>query len=275
MFAAQHAKPGLGPAERRSSTRTTDVVRVLWSPRQVFLAVEDVPRYGWALVILLTCVALIGYAQVETGLVDRAVAARVQAQIQAMDLAQKDVIERSVLREQIESIHQAGEFERVIRRIGALIAMPAQLLIGALIVSALLYGVVALTGRKPEWHTLFTVTVFSSSVIVLGLLVRLGMVLHFESLEVDTSLMPLVTVIADSTSGNPQALAALGGLLSAIDPFVLWFWWLIVVGCRATSQLAGWRAWLTCGGFWMFGAVIKVILFVASAGAATMGGGGL
>jgi hypothetical protein len=272
MLAAQETKPALGSVQKPAAARVSDVMRVLWSPRQVFATVEDVPRYGWALVILLTCVALIGAAQVETGLVDRMVDEHVQAQIQAVDLAQKDVIERSVLREQIADIVEAGEFERVMRRIGVLVAMPARLLAGALLVAAMLYGVVALTGRKPEWHTLLTITVYASSAVVLGLLVRLGLILHFQTLNVDTSLMPLVLLVADQPGMNPQGLAAIGGLLSAVDFFELWFWWLVVVGCRATSQLVGWRAWLTCGLVWLACAAMNMMAFVASAQAVSAGG---
>ncbi len=248
--------------------RPADVLRVLWAPRAVFNRVEDVPRYGWPLVILLTCVALIGYAQVETGLVDRAVDQRVQVRIRAVDVAQQDVVERSVLRDQIADIIEAGEFERVLRRIGVLAAMPARLLAAALLVAALLYGIVALTGRKPEWHTLLTITVLASSTLVLGLVVRLGLMLHFQSLEVDTSLLPLAALAAGRPDINPQSLAALGGLLSAMDPFELWFWWLVMAGCRATSQLTGWRVWLACGGSWLVIAVGRALVFAASAGAA-------
>ena len=272
MFAAQQSKPLLESDHSRRVARVSDVARVLWSPHQVFRVVEDVPRYGWALVILLACVALIGYAQVQTGLVDRLVDEHVQAQIQAVDLAQKDVIERSVLREQIDDIIEAGEFERVVRRIAVLLAMPARLFAGALLVAALLYGVVALTGRKPEWHSLLTITVYASSAIVLGLFVRLGLILYFQTLAVETSLMPLALFAADNASVPPQALAALAGILSAVDPFELWFWWLVIAGCRATSQLAGWRVWVTCILAWLVGAIIKALVFVASTQAVQPGG---
>jgi hypothetical protein len=45
----------------------------LLTPRQVFARIEDVPAWRWSLLILLTTVTLIGYATVETGLIDRAI----------------------------------------------------------------------------------------------------------------------------------------------------------------------------------------------------------
>ena len=53
----------------RATVGVLDMPLALLSPRRVFAKVEDVPAYGWSLVVLLAAVTLLGYAKVETGLV--------------------------------------------------------------------------------------------------------------------------------------------------------------------------------------------------------------
>ena len=48
----------------------------LWvysAPARLFRRVEDTGAYGWTLAVLLLLVTLIGYAQIQTGLIDRVV----------------------------------------------------------------------------------------------------------------------------------------------------------------------------------------------------------
>ena len=47
-----------------------------------------------------------------------------------------------------------GEFKRLLTRIQVVVAEPMRVLATILLISAVFYGAVALTGRKPEWHTL-------------------------------------------------------------------------------------------------------------------------
>jgi hypothetical protein len=126
-----------------------------------------------------------------------------------------------------------------------------------------LYGVVALTGRKPEWHTLLTVCVLAASADALRALIQFGLVLHFRTLAVDTSLAPLATLWQTGPTQAGRQFAVLAGLLGAVDPFRIWFWLLIGVGLSATLQLRGWRTWTLCILFWLIAAGVRTALQVS------------
>jgi len=241
-----------------------DIPLTLLAPRRLFTRVEDVAVWRWPLLILLTAVALIGYATVQTGLIDREVERRVRERIDQIDSQQHDVVELSALREMYEKERKRGEFQRLLTRMRIVVAEPAKVLAWVLLIAALLYGVVALTGRKPEWHTLLTICVFAAFIDVLRLLMTLGLMLRYATLEVDTSLALLTPLIADPDEAAPAALAALSGMLSALDPFRIWFWLAVVIGLSATCQLRGWRAWLTCSLCWLTAAGARCALAVAA-----------
>jgi hypothetical protein len=243
---------------------------VLLAPRRLFARVEDVAAWGWPLVLLLTFVTLIGYATVETGLIDREVQQRVQERIKQIDAVQRDVVERSALRELYERERKKGVFENLLTRIQVVVAEPAKALAAVLLVAAVLYGVVAVTGRKPEWHTLLTVCVYAGFIDALRLLTTLVLMLRYETLEVYTSLAPLTRHLVDLDAAEPALAATVWGLLSAVDPFRIWFWLVVLVGLSATAQLRGWRAWLTCGLCWLIAASGRTGLAVASV--ANLGG---
>jgi hypothetical protein len=252
-----------------------DIPLVLTAPRRLFARVEDVAAWGWPLVILLTAVTLIGYATVQTGLIDREVDRRVHASIAQLESEQRDVVERSALREMYEQEYQLGEFTKLLTRIQVIVAEPGKALAAALLVAAVLYGVVALTGRKPEWHTLLTICVFAGFVDVLRLLVTLVLMVRFEMLEVDTSLALLARSMVDAAGGSATTVTVVSSLSSALDPFRIWYWLVIIGGLTATAQLPGWRAWVTCVLSWLVAAGARCGLAAAtmqSVGGATNGG---
>ncbi len=241
-----------------------DIPLALAAPRRFFARVEDVPRYGWPLLILLTAVTLIGYAIVETGLIDRQVNQRTVERIAALEQAQLDVVERSALREMYEKQYKRGEFDRLMSRLQVVISEPLRILATVMVIAAVLYGAVALTGRKPEWHTLMNICVFAAFVELARLLFQFGMMVHFQTLDVETSLAMLLRPVLGAEGTDPRALAAAWGLLTALDPFRIWFWLTIVAGLTVTSQLPGWRAWALCGGCWLVGAVVRAGLLTAA-----------
>ena len=62
-----------------------DIPLVLLAPRRLFARVEDVTVYGLPLIVLLALVTLVGYATLETGLIDREVDREVNAEIARID----------------------------------------------------------------------------------------------------------------------------------------------------------------------------------------------
>ncbi|MBU0616480.1 MAG: YIP1 family protein, partial [Planctomycetes bacterium] len=232
--------------------------------------VEDVAAWGWPLLLLVTAVALIGYATVQTGLIDRQVDRQVGKRIEQIDKVQRDVVERSALRELYDNEYKKGAFEKLLRRIQVVVAEPVKALAAALLVAAVLYGVVALTGRKPEWHTLLTICVYAGFIDALRLLTELVLLLRYATLEVYTSPVPLIRYLVDADAAEPALAATVWGLLAAADPFRIWFWVVVIVGLSVTAQLRGWRAWLVCALCWLIAAAVRTGLVVASA--ASVGG---
>jgi len=250
----------------RVATRRTVGIRhiplVFLAPGRLFSRVEDVPAWGWPLLVLLTIVTLSGWAMIETGLIDRQVDMAVRANIARIDSMQRDVVERSELRERYEAEYKMGEFRKLLKRMQVVVAEPLKALAVTLLGAAVLYGVVALSGRKAEWHTLLTVFVFAGFVDLLRVLIRLGLMLRFATLEIDTSLAPVVALIRPGQEMDPMQVAAISGVLTGLDPFRIWYWLVVIVGLATTSQLRGWRAWLVCGFCWLVGAAARCGLTV-------------
>lgn len=257
---AQSGRPAVG---------LWQVPLALANPRRILSRVEDVPLYGWSLVVLLLAVTAVGYLTIETGLIDREVERSIQGQIAQLEQEKFDVVERSTLIRMMGELEKTGEFMKMMSRVQAVVLGPVATLATILLIPSMLYGLVALTGKKPEWHTLLTICVFASFVDVLGSIARLGFMLRFHTLYVDTSLGLLVRTMDSQPGVNAQAYAAFEGLLTGIDPFRIWFWLVIVVGLNATSQLRGWRAWLPCTMFWLLAALMRAGVAAAAVGAAT------
>ena len=249
---------------RRPVVGALDIPLALLAPRRMFARVEDVPAYGWPLVVLLVAVTAVGYATIETGLIDLEVERRVQQGIAALEAEQLDVVERSALSKMIEERREAGEFLRLMKRVQVVVANPVAALATILSLSAVFYAVVALTGRKPEWHTLLTICVFAGFADVVGAVVRLMFMLRFRTLSVDTSLALAARLINMEGEGAATSTAAVSGLLSAVDPFRIWFWVIVACGLSVTSQLRGWKVWTCCSLFWLTAAVARAALAVAS-----------
>lgn len=248
----------------RRTVGVLDIPRVLFTPRGVFGRVEDVPAYAWALVLLLVSVTMLGYLLVQTGLIDREVELQVQQNIAALELEQFDVVERSALSDMIAEKKKEGEFLRLVRGVGVIAVSPMVMLTGVLLIPAMFYGLVALTGKKPEWHTLVTICVFAGFADVIGLIVRLGMRLRFRTFFVDTSLAPLTNFMELQGANAAQASAVVGGLLTALDPFRIWFWLIMVTGLTVTRQLRGWQAWCACTFFWLAAAGLRAAIAVGA-----------
>jgi hypothetical protein len=206
---------------------------VFSSPPALFRRVEDTGAYGWTLVTLLALVTLLGYAEVQTGLIDRVVDQKTEGRLAELEQSQANLVDRVLLREQMDDIRKTGEFEKLMTRLGAVVASPAYILVSALLIASCLYAMVALTGRKPEYHTLMSICVYAMFVDLLAQAVRLAMILFYRTIEVNTSL------------GMVSASRGLAWL-SAIDPFRIWFWVLVAIGLTVTQQLSRRMAIVSC-----------------------------
>lgn len=213
--------------------RVRHAMLVFAAPRALFARVEDTGAYGWALVTLIGLVMLVGYAQVQTGLIDRDVDRATERRLAQLEESQAELLDRIELRTRMESIRKEGVFLKVMTRLGVVVASPVYLLASFLLIASALYAVVALTGRKPEYHTLMSICVYAGFIELTAYVLKLAMMLYYRSTEVDTSLRAL------AEAGKPSALGA-------IDPFRIWFWVLVCIGLVTTHQLSRRMAVVTC-----------------------------
>ena len=258
----------------RRTVGVRDIPLVILAPRRLFARVEDVSAWGWPLAILLTFVTIIGYATVQTGLIDREVDRGVRQRIAVIDETQRDVVERSALRELYEREYKQGQFFILLKRLQVVAAEPATALAAALLVAAIFYGMVALSGRKPEWHTLLTICVYAGFLDALRLLTQLILMLQYETLDVYTSLAPLTRFCIDMQTAEPARVIALWIGLDALDPFRMWYWGIVLIGLATTEQLRGWRAWLTAVICWLIGACARTGILVAMVASSSAGSNG-
>ncbi|MBI1826833.1 MAG: YIP1 family protein [Planctomycetes bacterium] len=208
-------------------------VLVLFAPRRVFARIEDTPAYGWGLTFLIGLMVLIGYAKVQTGLIDRDVDEATERGLAAFEKSQGEVIDRVAFREHTESVQKEAEFTKMISRLGAIVLSPLGMLASLMLIASVFYAVVALTGRKPEYHTLMSICVYSAYIELSALILQLAMMLFFKSTAVDTTLRAL------GRAGEPT-------LWAAVDPFRIWFWVLVAIGLITTQQLSRWKAIIIC-----------------------------
>lgn len=219
--------------DRRRPLGVRHALLVFVSPRALFERVEDTGAYGWSLVTLVGLVLLLGYAEVQTGLTDRVVDQRTEKALADLEQAQGHLVDRIELKEQMDSLRQRGEFDKMLSRMGVIVFTPLWLLASFMLIASALYAAVALTGRKPEYHTLMSICVYGGFVVLFGRIVRLAMVIFYRTADMDTSLGMM------SVAGEPSPL-------SAVDPFRIWFWVLAAMGLVVTRQLGKRMAVATC-----------------------------
>ena len=206
---------------------------VFATPRVLFDRVEDTGAYGWALVTLLGLVMLLGYSEVQTGLIDRVVDEKTEKQLAQLEETQMNLVDRIELKDRMESIRKAATFEKTMTRIGEVAVKPMYLLASFMLIASALYAMVALTGRKPEYHTLMSICVYAGFIELAAVVLQLAMMLYFRTTVIDTSLR----VLGPFGKFNP---------LAGIDPFRIWFWVLIGIGLTVTQQLSRRMAIATC-----------------------------
>jgi hypothetical protein len=133
----------------------------------------------------------------------------------------------------MDDIQKAGEFNKLLARLGVVVFSPTAMLASILIIAAILYAMVAMTGRKPEYHTLMSICVYAAFIELVGFALRLVMIATYRTTAVDTSLAML------AEPGEPTPLVAL-------DPFRIWFWLLVATGLIVTRQLSRRMAVVCC-----------------------------
>ncbi len=222
---------------------------MLVAPAGVLRRAADSGQYGWTLGAILLLVTLIGWATVQTGLVDREVDRQTNRALANLEREQIDLLSRTELTDRMQTIREAGQFMKLIRGGSAVLAAPIVLVASLMLIAALLFAVVALAGNKAEYPALMAICTFAAVVDLLAAGLRLGMMLAYRTIHVDTSLGLLVPL----SEGTRIVKAALTGL----DPFVAWFWILLGLGLIVSGQLSRRAAIITCVTFFAVGCLIR------------------
>jgi len=211
---------------RRRSLGVLDVPLVLFAPRALFSKAENVNRYGSTLLVLLACFTLVGYASIQTGLIDREVQKSVaQRQAELEKATEDNVVARSELIKQLEEARKLGEFQRYTNRILVVAARPLGQLAVILLTASLLYGAVALTGRKPEWHTLMTICVFAGFADLARQTIRLVLMVQHASMEVDTSAALLLRLVPEGYDITAAPVGAFNKAFHLLgNPYLPWLY---------------------------------------------------
>lgn len=241
---ASAANEFLRPHRRTVGLR--DIPLAFFAPGRLFARVEDVNAYLWPLVVLLCGVTLLGYATIESGLIDRQVQEMIEKQKAEFEKLQVDVVEKPQLRKALEDLDKQGQFLRLMTRLQVVVMAPMGTLAAILLLGAVFYGLVALCGRKPEWNTLMTILTYAGFIDLLKGVVSLVLMLRYHTLNVDLTLGAITRPIHFGNAMADMAVGALGGLLAALDPFALWFWVVVILGLKTTGQLKGWLLWTSC-----------------------------
>lgn len=206
---------------------------------------EDTAAYGMALIVLLGAVVLVGYCEIQTGLIDQLVDEQTEVSLARIEKAQGQLVDRVALRQVMDDARKQGEFMKMLRRLGAVVVTPVTMLGSYLLIASVLYAAVALSGRKPEYHTLMSICVYSGFVELAAVVLRFLMELYYRDIHVETSL----------------AVAAPPGkwlFLTAVDPFRIWFWVLVVLGLVVTRQLSRRAAIAACASMFLLASLARV-----------------
>lgn len=232
---------------------------VFWSPGTLFRRVSDHGRYGWTLGAMLLVTTLIGWATVQTGLIDRQVDRQTQGALAKLEREQTDLLSRIELADRMQDIRDTAEFTKLIRHGQELLLAPIALVFSLMLIAAILFAVVALVGNKADYPLLMAICVYAALVEVLRSALRLAAMLYYRTMSVDTSL-GLLLPYSEQTK-VPKAI------LTAIDPFYIWFWALVGLGLVATGQLSRRAAVITCTSFWLVVTGVRMAAMLSATGA--------
>ena len=214
-----------------------------WAPTRLFRGLDQTARYGVPLLILVVLLALCGYALVASGLVDREVGQASELAIARWDEATRGEVSQRQWQEGISDLREEASFWKLVVGGWAIVSPPAAAAGRIFIAAGVIYMLVALAGRTPSYGLLVTIFVYAGYALLVGEILREGMMFLQQSTDVDTS---LAVVLRGRESVSAPAYLA----LRAVDPFVLWFWGLAAAGVVVSGQLRAGRTIVACTMLW-------------------------
>jgi hypothetical protein len=222
-------------AAERAGGLAADVLRLFVSPGVLFADLHRHNRSLGALALLLAAHTLFAALLLSTGVPDYEIQALTQKQINREAAKLQGEENSEELAKAVEALEKGAAFQKVFARVLLLVWTPLRFLVGAGVVTSLLFLAVSLgSSAKADFRLLSGVVVFASLVTIPQLALRLFLVSQTQVGRVDTS--------AGAFVGDPQVGAGLYLLLRRLDPFELWYWCLVGLGLWKTGQTTGRRA---------------------------------
>ncbi len=206
-----------------------NILELYIAPGAMFGRLPQQHRSALPLLILILAEFGISLAILSTGVIDYEIDWLTERswkdQVQVDDRA--DPIETEQKR--AEHIEKQKTFSKQLARVMLLGGRPLWLLIEIGLLTVPLFAAVALRGGKPDLPLLAEIGVFAQFVEIPRQLLCLWLIAQLQVTRIETS----AAVLVNSKTVNLGMYI----LLRRLDPFVLWFWLLVLLGVWKTKQL--------------------------------------
>ena len=219
-----------GSAARGWKGLASDIGRVYARPSELFGELPLQNRAASAMLVLIVLHMLYGAAVISTGVVDYEVDSASQKDINRFVREREGDSKAQQLTVEIDALEKGAVFSRLLRRVQLVVSGPVRLIAGLAVLSGVLFVTVAMKGGKPNFPVLAGVVVFAGFVEPARLLVRLLLISQLQTSRIETSAAAFVD--------SPEVGLVGFLLLRRLDPFELWYWFLIGLGIWRTEQLS-------------------------------------
>jgi hypothetical protein len=212
-----------------------DVILTYVDPVRVFFNLPRVNRSTTALVILLVLQGLVGWAIVKTGVYEYEVRRQAERMAFAHIKAHEADDDPNIARDAADGMIKASQFQVILYQAIKTIGRPLGTLAGVGLIAGFLFVAVALSGGKPKMALLTGIVAFASFVQLPQDAVTLYLTGKTKHSRVETS----AAAFPSSLGGEHGVSIYQYIALRRLNPFDLWFWWLVHLGARRGARMTG------------------------------------
>jgi hypothetical protein len=210
-----------------------DILLTFVDPVRVFFNLPRINRSTWAMVILMIALGVIGAMTVNMGVYSYEIRRQAAKAAMAHLKAHEADDDPNIAIEQADGIEKAAEFQVILYKVVRVFGRPLLTLAGIGLIAGFLFVAVALSGGKPKMSLLTGIVAFASLVQIPQDAVKLYVMSRTKHSRVEVS-----------AAAFPASLGGAGGLslghyilLRRLNPFDLWFWWLVHLGARRGARM--------------------------------------
>jgi hypothetical protein len=211
-----------------------DALRLLVSPGELFAHLAESNRYFQALLLLIFFHVLFGAAVLSTGSVDHEVALRNEERFGRAALSLQTSPHGESTNLAMESVRKEAAFTKVMVQLDWLVGGFLRQLLTLTATTGFLFVAVSLAGRRADLSLLMAIVTFSLYTEIVRMAVALFLIWQSKATQVDIS---SAVWFHGTDVGLPAYL-----MLRRLDPFKIWYWYLLGLGLWKTGQLSIWPA---------------------------------